>query len=258
MTRVEVRLIASESSGRPPRVILAPARASRVRASSNPRAGRSRRSSSATVSSTIRRAPDRLVPSRSGARRFSMAAKRWAQSSTERAKGPTVSKVSHKGTTPVSGRRPVVVFRPTRSFQAAGIRTEPPVSDPIPAGASPKATEAAAPEEDPPDTAFSSLIQGLVAVIGLSPSPEKASSDIWVLPRQTSPSRVAAVNTAASACGTRPFKRAEPASVSTPAVSNRSFQLIGTPSSNTLRCPVLAREAAPIASPRARAGVVRA
>ena len=40
--------------------------------------------------------------------------------------------------------------------------------------------------------------KGEVAVIGFRPRPEKASSDIWVLPRQTRPSRVAVVRTAAS------------------------------------------------------------
>ena len=40
-----------------------------------------------------------------------------------------------------------------RALQAAGIRTDPPVSDPIPAAASPKATDVAAPEDDPPATA---------------------------------------------------------------------------------------------------------
>src|SRR5690606_24417947 len=125
-------------------------------------------------------------------------------------------------------------------------------------GASPKATEAAAPEEDPPDTALSSFRQGGVAVTGFRPRPEKASSDIWVLPRQTVPASVASASTAASWSGVRPRSRADPASVATPAVSNRSFQLSGTPSSGPRRKPVFAREAALIASPLARAGVRRA
>ncbi len=71
------------------------------------------------------------------------------------------------GTTPSSDRRPEVVFRPTRSFQTAGMRTDPPVSEPMPAAASPNATEAAAPEDDPPATASGSLTDGGDAVIGL-------------------------------------------------------------------------------------------
>ena len=67
--------------------------------------------------------------------------------------GPTVSKRGQSGTTPSSESRPGVVLRPTRSFHAEGTRTDPPVSEPIPAAASPNATEVAAPEDDPPDTA---------------------------------------------------------------------------------------------------------
>ena len=52
--------------------------------------------------------------------------------------------------------------------------------------------------------------------------------------------------------------RAEPASVAMPAVSKRSFQLIGTPSSGPRRRPAAARSAAAAASARARSGVVRA
>ncbi len=49
---------------------------------------------------------------------------------TVRAMGPTVSKLGASGQTPSSGMRPQVVFRPVVPQQAAGIRTEPPVSLP--------------------------------------------------------------------------------------------------------------------------------
>tara|TARA_B100000963_G_scaffold309156_1_gene284984 strand:- start:111 stop:296 length:186 start_codon:yes stop_codon:yes gene_type:complete len=55
--------------------------------------------------------------------------------------------------------RPNVVFKPTKSFHAAGILTEPPVSEPIAAVARPKATDAASPDEEPPATASKSLTQ---------------------------------------------------------------------------------------------------
>ena len=73
---------------------------------------------------------------------------------------------------------PLVVFKPTKSFQAAGILTDPPVSDPIPMAAKPKATDPAAPEDEPPDTASKLFIQGVVSVIGFKPKPENASSDM--------------------------------------------------------------------------------
>ena len=75
-----------------------------------------------------------------------------AASSTLLTNGPTVSNRPHNGTTPLRESLPAVVFKPTKSFQAAGIRTEPPVSEPIPAEAKPNATEVAAPDEDPPGT----------------------------------------------------------------------------------------------------------
>ena len=58
-----------------------------------------------------------------------------AQSSTHRASGPTVSNRAASGTTPFSDTRPDVVFNPTRSFHADGMRTDPPVSLPIPQAA---------------------------------------------------------------------------------------------------------------------------
>ena len=76
-----------------------------------------------------------------------------AASSTVWVSGPTVSKRAQSGTTPFRDSRPEVVFSPTRSFHAAGTRTDPPVSEPMAAGASPKATEPAAPEDDPPASA---------------------------------------------------------------------------------------------------------
>ena len=151
-----------------------------------------------------------------------------------------------------------MVFKPTKSFQAAGIRTEPPVSDPIAPAAKSQAIDAAAPEEDPPATAAASLIQAGVAVTGFKPKPLKASSDICVLPRQTKPCAVALAKTSASSAGTRPAKRAEPASVGYSALSNRSFQLIGTPSNGDLNPPVFARFCAASASARARLGVLQA
>ena len=85
-----------------------------------------------------------------------------------------------------------------------------------PQAASPHATEAAAPEDEPPGTASSSSIQGGAGrSMGFSPRPEKASSLICVLPmtHRSHGGGVATTNTWASASGTRPFSRAVPASV---------------------------------------------
>src|SRR5689334_21073827 len=63
--------------------------------------------------------------------------------------GPTVSMEVASGYTPSSGIRPQVVFRPAIPQQAAGIRTEPPVSVPRATSASPVATATAEPLDDP-------------------------------------------------------------------------------------------------------------
>ena len=136
-----------------------------------------------------------------------------------RASGPTVSCVVESGTTPSHDIAPAVVFNPASQFHPAGMRTEPPVSEPIPAAASPRAVETAAPEEEPPGARSGSKALGGVAVIGLTPRPEKASSDMWVLPRQTSPTAVAAAKAAASRSATLPASSIEPASVTSPAIS---------------------------------------
>ena len=71
---------------------------------------------------------------------------------TSRAIGPTVSRLGASGQTPVSGIRPQVVLRPAIPQHAAGIRIEPPVSEPYEMSASPLATATAEPLDDPPGT----------------------------------------------------------------------------------------------------------
>src|SRR5690242_13770411 len=63
--------------------------------------------------------------------------------------GPTVSNDGASGYTPFTETRPCVVFRPTTPQQAAGTRTEPPVSVPSATSASPVATATADPLDDP-------------------------------------------------------------------------------------------------------------
>src|SRR6056297_2834271 len=145
----------------------APASAKRRTARSKPVAGASSMPSKAVVSRTRNRAPDIDAPRRSGARPPSRAARTNAASSTDRQSGPMVSNFAQSGRAPSRETRPAVVFRPTRSFQTDGMRTEPPVSEPTPQEARPNATEAAAPDEEPPGTASGSFTQGGVAVIGL-------------------------------------------------------------------------------------------
>ena len=238
--------------------ICAPARPSLSTASWNAVTGPDSASSKGSPSSTIRRRPCTLAPSRSGARWSAMIAKIWAQSSTLRAIGPAMSNLRAKGTTPFSGSAPCVGLNPTSPFHAAGTRTDPPVSVPTAAAASPSATDTAAPDDEPPGARSGSSALGGVAVRGFSPSPENASSVMWVLPRQTMPRRAARARMLASLRGTRPSSRRDPASVTVPPLSMLSFQLMATPSSRLWRRSCLARSWAATASDRARAAVRRA
>ena len=63
-----------------------------------------------------------------------------------------VSMVVDKGTAPKVGTWRAVFLNPTKPLRAAGMRMEPPVSEPMPMKAAPVATETAAPEDDPPGT----------------------------------------------------------------------------------------------------------
>jgi hypothetical protein len=73
-----------------------------------------------------------------------------AASSTVRVRGPTVSSEKESGMAPVRGTRSKVGLMAEVPQKAAGRRMEPPVSEPRPAKLARAATEAPAPEEEPP------------------------------------------------------------------------------------------------------------
>src|ERR1700722_14289298 len=75
-----------------------------------------------------------------------------AQSSTVRASGPTVSSDCDKGIAPARLTRPTVVFSPVTPQKCAGIRIDPPVSEPSAAKVSRAATAEPDPDDDPPVT----------------------------------------------------------------------------------------------------------
>ena len=60
------------------------------------------------------------------------------------------SSVGSSGKTPLLEIAPKVGLSPTRPQNDEGMRTEPPVSEPIAAGAKPAATATPEPEEEPP------------------------------------------------------------------------------------------------------------
>src|SRR5262245_28715745 len=83
--------------------------------------------------------------------------------------------------------RPYVGFNPTTPHSAAGCRTDPPVSLPIPHTASPAATAAAEPPDDPPGTV--SRPHGLCTGPNAEFSFEEpiANSSQFVFPARTAP-----------------------------------------------------------------------
>src|ERR1700694_28042 len=82
-----------------------------------------------------------------------------AQSSDLRARGPTVSSDCDNGIAPARLIRPTVVFNPVTPQKCAGIRIEPPVSEPKAAKVSRAATAEPDPDDEPP--VMRSRAQGL-------------------------------------------------------------------------------------------------
>src|SRR5437899_12652386 len=73
-----------------------------------------------------------------------------ARSATERPRHPEVLSVDHANAAFGFGTRPIDGRKPTTLQNAAGLRREPPVSEPVATGTSPQANATAAPPEDPP------------------------------------------------------------------------------------------------------------
>src|SRR5690625_3016492 len=73
-----------------------------------------------------------------------------AQQLTEGPRAPMESRLNDRGRVPRLGMRSAVGLNPVTPQKAAGIRTDPPVSVPMPAADMPSATDTPAPEEEPP------------------------------------------------------------------------------------------------------------
>src|ERR1700722_16291399 len=73
-----------------------------------------------------------------------------ARSATDPPRHPEVLSVDHANAAFGFGTRPIEGRKPTTLQKAAGLRREPPVSEPVATGTSPQASATAAPPEDPP------------------------------------------------------------------------------------------------------------
>src|SRR5215470_12021535 len=110
-----------------------------------------------------------------------------AASRTVRVSGPVWDRCSQPGKPGACGTRPYDGLTPTRPQKAAGIRTEPPPSVPIPIGPSPAATAAAAPPLEPPGVRMRFHGLRVTPNVGLSVTALKPNSERLVLPRITAP-----------------------------------------------------------------------
>ena len=250
--------IASATSGDLHRVRSAhPRAAAGPRHPRTPRRGASRRSSSATVSSTSKPRARQAGPGQIGGAFRPPARPAAARNPRPNAaSGPTVSNVSHSGTTPgqrqqaSGGLQPDQIVPGRRNpHRSAGIR-------PDRRRGQPEGDRGRRPRGRPARHRTASLMQGGVAVTGFSPRPENASSDIWVLPRQTSPcagGRLPAPRRRVS--GMRPFSKRRPGlgrhACRVEQILPADRHAVQQPA---CACPALARAAAAIASARARRG----
>ena len=127
-----------------------------------------------------------------------------------RAIGPTWSSERASGKTPVAGMRLKVGLRPLTPQNAAGMRTEPPVSVPSASAAAPVASATPEPPLDPPGTRVGSHGLRQVSKCGLVEVMPHANSCVSVLPITIAPASLARRTASASALGTWPPKILEP------------------------------------------------
>ena len=173
-----------------------------------------------------------------------------AQSATLRAIGPIESSDQLSKPVPCRLIRPNVTFNPVKPLNADGIRTEPPVSLPMPTGANPAATATPVPLEEPPGTRWVARSHGFtgVPIFGFVPQPPNANSVICVLPSGTMPAPSNRSTVAAVAVLTRPRLRAEPSVQTLPSISSRSFRTTGRPCSGERGSPAVRAASAARAS----------
>src|SRR5881409_440117 len=110
-----------------------------------------------------------------------------AVSRTSRAKVPTWSSEDANAISPKREIRPYVGLSPTTPHSAAGCRTEPPVSVPSAQTASPAATAAAEPPDDPPGTVARSHGLRTGPYAEFSFEDPIANSSQFVFPTRTEP-----------------------------------------------------------------------
>jgi hypothetical protein len=170
---------------------------------------------------------------------------------------PTVSSDDANAISPYREISPYVGFSPTTPDSAAGCLTEPPVSVPRAQTASPAATAAADPPDDPPGTVPRS--HGLCTGPNAEFSFEDpiANSSQLVLPTRTAPAASSRSHAAQSYGGTKASRIFEPHVVRMPFVASTSFSASGMPAAAGSASPaaILASTSAARASAASSVGV---
>jgi hypothetical protein len=110
-----------------------------------------------------------------------------ARSPTLRAIGPLTEVVSHRLSVGHDGTRPRLGRRPTTPQNDAGLRSEPPMSEPSASGTIPDARAHAAPPEEPPAERVGSTGLSVVPKTRLKVCEPAANSGTLVRPITTTP-----------------------------------------------------------------------
>ncbi len=180
-------------------------------------------------------------------------------SRTDRVIAETVSSVGDSGTAPSIGTSRAVLLKPTRPCSAAGMRIEPPVSEPSAAQAAPAATEAAPPEVEPPGMRG---VGSRPSVAGLASDREvRIEADagegelghVGSADRRRAGAAQSGDGGASATAGGASRRIAEPAPVVSPATSNRSLIETARPASGPGSRPAPIARSAAAAAARAAA-----
>ena len=154
-----------------------------------------------------------------------------------------LSSAVDSGNTPAVGHSPTVVLWPKVPQNAAGRRTEPPVSEPIAKPQRPAATATAGPLLEPPGIRCTRVSQGFQGVPQgvLMPTAPSANSTVLTLPRSTQPARRSALTNGPSGPTRSATSSLEPAVVGMPSTAKMSLIATGTPINGPRSVPAASR-----------------
>src|SRR5579884_4323574 len=116
-----------------------------------------------------------------------MTSSRSALSATVRASGPYVLSPSHPSSAGRMETRPRVGFIPTSPQHEAGMRIDPPPSEPVAHGAIPEATAAAEPPDEPPGVRLGSQGLRVTPLASLAVQGQMVNSGTLVTPMGMAP-----------------------------------------------------------------------